>query len=278
MISNVLKFFFEVGLTVILLSPIISIAKDVSLEDSLEVNIPTADKNFISGILKFGRGNTKSHLIILVSSQKRPSRIARPKVRHMNFNYVADQLNLSGYSVFRFDSRGVGKSTGTNDGLTLYQHADDVESICRYFRLHFFKSNLQISLIGHSQGGAAATVVASRVPYITSLILLSAQGYTGWNFFNFQLKNYYLRFSNIPELASKADSLYKENEKIQRELMDTVNKYNTNDSIEMAIRSYFSTKDNNKIKLDEQQKIIDVWTDPEQLHCVSITQHYTFQR
>lgn len=243
-------------------------AENVSSVDSLELSIPTTSKHSICGTLEFGSGSTKSQLIIIISSPIGTSRIQREGYhgsRGTNLNYLADQLNLAGYSVFRFDSRGVGKSTGTNDGLTLYQHADDVESICRYFKRHYFKPDVRISLVGLSEGGAAATVVASRFPHIASLILLSTPGTKDRNFNQFQFEQHFRRVSSMLKMPSFVDSLEKKYTRIYKQLADTIFKYQANDSIVSAIESYVAEMDTNEMIVYEKQILLNSWTDPQQI-------------
>ena len=77
----------------------------------------------------------------------------------------------------RFDDRGVGQSTGNFGTATTLDFAGDVEAA-----VNFLKNDRKIrniGLIGHSEGGMIAPLVASRSGDVAFIVLLAGPGLRG---------------------------------------------------------------------------------------------------
>lgn len=98
---------------------------------------------------------------------------------HRPFLVLADHLTKQGIAVLRFDDRGVGKSTGDFAKATSMDFADDVESAVGYLKSRKEIDMSKIGLIGHSEGGTIAAIVASRSHDIDFITLLAAPGIRG---------------------------------------------------------------------------------------------------
>lgn len=95
---------------------------------------------------------------------------------HKPFWVIADYLTRNGIGVLRIDDRGVGKSGGHHALSTSYDFAADVESAVRFLKSKKGVNPKKIGLIGHSEGGIIAPVVASKDKSIHFLVLLAAPG------------------------------------------------------------------------------------------------------
>ena len=79
------------------------------------------------------------------------------------------------YSLYMIDLRGCGQSEAPNDGYTIEQYSKDVISFLVELQIP------QVTIIGHSMGGAVAMKVASIIPnQIQSLILLNSAPVSGF--------------------------------------------------------------------------------------------------
>ncbi len=88
------------------------------------------------------------------------------------YDYVTDKLNESGYSVYRFDHRGHGKSGGKKVYYSKWTEISD--DINTYFDLvKAEQPNKPIFVLGHSMGGYSTTCFATRFPGKADGILLS---------------------------------------------------------------------------------------------------------
>ena len=105
---------------------------------------------------------------------------------HKPFWVIADYLTQKGIAVLRYDDRGVGQSTGSFPDATTMDFADDVLAAVSYLKSRQDIDPEKIGLIGHSEGGMIAPVVASRDKTIDFIILLAGVGTTGRKVFETQ--------------------------------------------------------------------------------------------
>ena len=79
----------------------------------------------------------------------------------------------------RYDDRGIGKSTGDFTTATSLDFATDVESAIAYLKTRTEINSKKIGLIGHSEGGMIAPMVASNVKDVNFIVLLAGTGIRG---------------------------------------------------------------------------------------------------
>ena len=90
------------------------------------------------------------------------------------FVKAAEELNKDQSIVLRFDYSGCGESTGNYGKMGLHDFIDQTRTVIDYaYRLKQVDRN-QITLLGHSLGGATAVLTASRDNRIKRLILWSS--------------------------------------------------------------------------------------------------------
>lgn len=98
---------------------------------------------------------------------------------HKPFLVLADALTRRGIAVLRFDDRGMGRSTGSFATATTQDFATDVQAAVRYLQSRSNIDTRNIGLIGHSEGGIVAPMVAAQSSDVAFLVLLAAPGLTG---------------------------------------------------------------------------------------------------
>src|SRR3984885_10504610 len=100
---------------------------------------------------------------------------------HKPFLVLSDYLTRRGIVVLRADDRGTGKSTGSFNGSTTRDFADDTAGAVRFLKSREFVG--RIGLVGHSEGGLIAPMVASDPALggkdVDFLVLLAAPGVPG---------------------------------------------------------------------------------------------------
>lgn len=92
---------------------------------------------------------------------------------------MADHLTKNGIAVLRFDDRGTAESTGDFGTATSLDFATDVESAIMYLQTRKEINKNQIGLIGHSEGGIIAPMVAVKSKDISFIVLLAGTGIRG---------------------------------------------------------------------------------------------------
>jgi uncharacterized protein len=82
--------------------------------------------------------------------------------KHKPFWVIADYLSRNGIAVLRCDDRGTGGSTGNFDQSTTGDFASDALAGITYLQSRTEIRPDQIGIIGHSEGGTAASLAASQ--------------------------------------------------------------------------------------------------------------------
>lgn len=80
---------------------------------------------------------------------------------------VSKALTGAGFSTYRFDFTGNGESDGEFAYGSYWREADDIRSVVNYWR---FRGWRIISLIGHSKGGNAVLLYASKYGDVASIV------------------------------------------------------------------------------------------------------------
>ena len=98
---------------------------------------------------------------------------------HKPFLVLADHLTRAGIAVLRVDDRGVGGSTGETRNSTSEDLAGDVEAGVAFLETRPEIDAARIGLIGHSEGGIIAPIVAARSSSIAFIVLMAGPGLPG---------------------------------------------------------------------------------------------------
>ncbi|MHC4219453.1 MAG: alpha/beta hydrolase family protein [Planctomycetota bacterium] len=99
--------------------------------------------------------------------------------QHQPFLVIADHLTRAGVAVLRVDDRGVGGSSVGRNPATTADFADDVRAGIAFLRARPDIAPDRIGLIGHSEGGVIAPMVASEDKAVAFVILLAGTGLVG---------------------------------------------------------------------------------------------------
>jgi pimeloyl-ACP methyl ester carboxylesterase len=132
----------------------------------------------LSGTLTFPKEGANFPVAILISGSGPQSR-EEELMGHKPFLVLSDFLTKNGIAVLRYDDRGVGQSTGDFRTATSADFATDVESAIAYLKTRKEINNKKIGLIGHSEGGLIAPLVASKSKDVGFIVLLAGPGIQG---------------------------------------------------------------------------------------------------
>jgi uncharacterized protein len=95
---------------------------------------------------------------------------------HKPFLVIADYLTRQGIAVLRYDDRGVGRSTGKFSTATTADFASDVSAAVDFLKKQPGIDTTRIGMIGHSEGGMIAPMVASQRKDIAFVLLMAGPG------------------------------------------------------------------------------------------------------
>jgi len=176
------RYCLVLGLILIVLAQA-GFAKSGGGYDSEEVTI-SANGYTLAGTLLLPRGVRRpmpaAILITGSGPQDRDSQIAGLE-NYRPFKQFAEHLAGLGVAVLRVDDRGTGGSTGKETWMTITTStlADDTRAQISYLRTRREIDPKRIALIGHSEGGSIALMIATTDARIRAIVLMAAMGKTG---------------------------------------------------------------------------------------------------
>ncbi|HEX8888032.1 MAG TPA: alpha/beta fold hydrolase [Pyrinomonadaceae bacterium] len=114
---------------------------------------------------------------------------------------IAEALAARGIAVLRVDDRGVGQSGGRETLMeaTTSGFADDVRAEIAYLRSRSELDPKRIALVGHSEGGIIAPMIAATDPQIAAIVLMAGTAKTGAQISTDQMNDALDRAPNMSE-------------------------------------------------------------------------------
>ncbi len=100
-------------------------------------------------------------------------------VGHKPFLVIADWLAKNGIVALRYDDRGFAKSTGNFQAGTTLDFAGDASAAIDFLRTLPFVDTSKVGLIGHSEGGLIAPIVATTNTGTRFIVSLAGTGVNG---------------------------------------------------------------------------------------------------
>jgi pimeloyl-ACP methyl ester carboxylesterase len=125
--------------------------------------------------LTYPKDNVKHPLVILITGSGKQDR-DETIFDHKPFAVIADYLTKKGFAVLRVDDRGAGKSTGDFSKSTTADFSLDVEEHIHYVKSLAMIDTTKIGLLGHSEGGLIAPMVAARNKSVAFMVLMAGPG------------------------------------------------------------------------------------------------------
>ncbi len=100
------------------------------------------------------------------------------------FRQIADTLGRRGIAVLRLDDRGVGESAGGPG--TSADYAKDIEAALRFLASRPEIDRHRLGLLGHSEGGLIAPMVAAQDTLVKAIVLLAGPAESGATIIRYQ--------------------------------------------------------------------------------------------
>jgi uncharacterized protein len=146
---------------------------------SEEVRYPNAEAGIhLAGTLTLPEGPGPFPAVTLVTgsgAQNRDSEI----FGHRIFLVLADHLTRRGIAVLRSDDRGVGESEGDFRAATSADFAGDTRAAVEYLLTRPEVDPTAVGIVGMSEGGLIAPMVAAETDDVAFLVLLAGPGVPG---------------------------------------------------------------------------------------------------
>jgi uncharacterized protein len=136
------------------------------------------DNVILSGTLTMPEAGENFPAVILVSGSGAQNR-NEELMGHKPFLVIADYLTRNGFAVLRYDDRGSFESTGDFSKATTFDLANDAEAAFNYLKTRKEINPEKIGIMGHSEGGIIAPIIAARNPEIALIVMLAGPGLKG---------------------------------------------------------------------------------------------------
>lgn len=153
---------------------------------------------------------------------------------HKPFLVLADALTRRGIAVLRSDDRGVGKSTGNFAAATTADFATDTEAAVAWLKTRTEIDPRRIGLLGHSEGGVIAPMIAARNSAIAFIVLLAGPGVRGDELLVAQVEALAEASGATREAAARSGTK-------EREILSLVESEKDNDKLEKLAREKLGT-------------------------------------
>lgn len=176
------------------------LAEDVAYDN------PQAPGVRLAGTFTRPKDGGPFHTVLLITGSG-PQNRDEALMGHKPFLVLADSLTRRGIAVLRVDDRGVGQSTGDFKTATTADFATDTMAGVRYLLGRADVDKTHIGLIGHSEGGAIAPMVAVKMPEIAYIVLLAGPGVPGEEVIEDQTYQATLLSGAPPEVAAQGREL-----------------------------------------------------------------------
>lgn len=140
-------------------------------------------KNLKDGITLAGtftcpQGEGKFPVAVLVSGSG-PQNRDEELMGHKPFMVMADFLTRNGIAVLRYDDRGTFASTGKFETALTQDFATDASAAVDYLKTRKEVDSKKIGIIGHSEGGMVAPMVAAGRNDLNFIVLMAGPGISG---------------------------------------------------------------------------------------------------
>ena len=113
----------------------------------------------LAGTLTIPKNTDNSTPIVIMVSGSGQQNRDEEVFEHKPFAVIADYLARNGIASFRYDKRGVGKSTGDILNATTADFANDAEAVMNWIREN--KQFGKVGILGHSEGGLIAYMLGA---------------------------------------------------------------------------------------------------------------------
>lgn len=136
------------------------------------------DRVQLAGTLTLPRSKRPFPAVLLITGSG-PQDRNESLLGHKPFLVLADHLTRLGIAVLRVDDRGTFKSTGNFNEATSEDFAADALAGVEYLKTRREIAPKQIGLIGHSEGGLIAPLLAARSGDIAFIVMMAGPGLSG---------------------------------------------------------------------------------------------------
>lgn len=205
-------------------------------EENVTFSNPKANIS-LAGTLTLPKKEGIYPAVILISGSG-PQNRDEELMEHKPFLVISDFLTRNGIAVLRYDDRGFGSSKGDFKSATTADFTTDVESALAYLKTRKEINPKQIGLIGHSEGGIMAPIVASKSKDVNFIILLAGTGIPGNELLLLQQEK-------IAKVSGVSDTEIKKGSAYNKKLFDLIQQSTDTEKLKSDLRTELTEIINN---------------------------------
>lgn len=215
--------------------------------------------NRLAGSLVVPKKFKKSSPIVVMITGSGTQNRDEELFEHKPFAVIADYLAQKGIASLRMDDRGAGKSEAGKKEATTADFATDIASAVEFLKQ---KGYTNIGLIGHSEGGMIAPMVATENKSVRFIILLAAPGIPIAQLMVEQN-------NNMGKIAGLSEEILKQNAKVNTEVYQKIIHYKGNNIqrdvlplLEEQLQKSVGTSISPEVIKEKAQEQLNVITSP----------------
>ena len=199
--------------------------------------------NTLAGTLTTPSGKKQFPVVVMITGSGAQDR-DETLFGHKPFWVIADHLAQNGIGALRLDDRGVGGSSRGQEGATSADFATDIEAAVNFLYKKGFKN---IGLIGHSEGGMIAPMVAVQNKNVKFIVTMAGPGIPVDSLMLIQNRE-------VSKTSGASAEEISENLSASREIFGLLKSYTGND-IKTALKNKLQTwMDADTTKSDDQKE------------------------
>ena len=202
-------------------------SEDVKFENKI-------DSVTLAGTLTFPQGGNNFPAVVMITGSGGQNR-NEELLGHKPFLVIADYLTRNGIAVLRFDDRGIGESTGDFSKATSEDFAKDVLAAVDFLKTRGEINHSKIGLIGHSEGGLIAPMVAVQSNDIAFIVLMAGPGIPGDSIL-------YLQGALIQKAEGTSEEEIQKSVKLQREVFSLIKNIDNDEKLKADVREKFNAE------------------------------------
>ena len=180
---------------------------------------------------------TGNYPVVVLITGSGPQNRDEELMGHKPFLVLSDYLTRHGIGVLRYDDRGINASKGDFGKATSFDFATDVESAVNYLRTRNDIDKKHIGLIGHSEGGIIAPMVAVLDKRISFIVLMAGTGISGGDIL-------LLQQGLIGRASGMKEEELKTTNELNTHIYKLMNEIQNTDTLKLKITDYLMAKSN----------------------------------
>lgn len=171
----------------------------------------------LAGTLTYPKEGSKFPAAILISGSG-PQNRDEELMGHRPFLVLSDYLTRQGIAVLRYDDRGTAESEGNYSTASIQDFATDALAALSYLKSRSDIDSKKIGLIGHSEGGLIAFLLAADHTDVSYIVSLAGSSIKGDSLMKLQ------RQALFTAMGASKEAI-EENEKLANKALQIVNRY-----------------------------------------------------